>query len=185
MGNNISISDFEVGNIIKNEFDGITRDLLKQYAKASGDTNPIHINDEIAEKAGLKGVIGHGLFSFGFITKLFEELLDFEKGGKLIECGVQMRAVVRCGDTLVTKATVTKIEGKRVFFDIEQRTITPIQIEDDDGKILKKFEAAERGYISEKDRENDLIHTKQVSEGKLIYRDRLACPGNAIIELYD
>jgi acyl dehydratase len=182
---NISISDFEVGKVFETEFDQITRDLLKQYAKASGDTNPIHISDEIAEKAGLKGVIGHGLFSFGFITKLFEEMLDYERKGKLIECGVEMRGVVRCGDTLITQATVKKIEGKRVTFDIEQRTITPIKIEDQDGNIIKEFEAAERGYISDKDRGRGLIHTKPVPKGILTYRDRLACPGHAIIELYN
>jgi hypothetical protein len=34
----VKISDLKVGQSLKNEFDGITRDLLKQYAKASGDT---------------------------------------------------------------------------------------------------------------------------------------------------
>ncbi|MEJ2249531.1 MAG: MaoC family dehydratase [Candidatus Lokiarchaeota archaeon] len=179
----VTVSDFKVGQIQTTEFDQITRDLLKQYAKASGDTNPIHTSDEIAEKAGLNGVIAHGLFSFGFITKFFEELLNYEEYGKLIECGVEMRGIVRCGDTLVTKTTVTKIDGQKVFFDIEQRTITPIYIQDDDGNIIKEFEAAKRGYISDKDKERDLIHTKQIQEGTLTYRDRLACPGNAIIEL--
>ncbi|TFF94253.1 MAG: acyl dehydratase, partial [Promethearchaeota archaeon] len=62
----VKISDLKVGDKIKNEFDQINRKLLRKYAKASGDTNPIHTNDAIAEKAGLKGVIAHGLFSFGF-----------------------------------------------------------------------------------------------------------------------
>ena len=69
----VSISEIRRGQVIRNEFDQITRELLKRYAIASGDTNPIHTNDVIAEKAGLKGVIAHGLFSFGFITKLFED----------------------------------------------------------------------------------------------------------------
>ena len=65
----VKISDLKVGQVLKTEFDGITRDLLQQYAKASGDTNPIHTNDAVAKAAGLKGVIAHGLFSLGFITK--------------------------------------------------------------------------------------------------------------------
>ena len=52
----VKISDLKVGQVFTNEFEGITRDLLKQYAKASGDTNPIHVNDAVAEAAGLKGV---------------------------------------------------------------------------------------------------------------------------------
>lgn len=35
-------------------------DLIK-YAGASGDFNPIHTIDEAAEKAGLPGMIAHGM----------------------------------------------------------------------------------------------------------------------------
>lgn len=181
----VKISDLEVGKTIKNEFDGITRDLLRQYAKASGDTNPIHTNDTVAERAGLKGIIAHGLFSFGFISKLFEDFLEQGKFGKIIEIGVEMRAMVRCGDFLTTEATIKKIEDKRVYFDVKQTTITNVDIKDKDGNIIKQFEAGERGYISEKDIERGLVKTKDVPEGILTYRERIATPGEAIIELFE
>ena len=133
----VTISDVEVGQVIKDEFDQITRELLKMYASASGDTNPIHTRDDIAEKQGLGGVIAHGLFSFGFITKLFEDFLNGERDGELIEIDVDMRGMVRCGDNLVTEATVKNIEKKRVFLDIVQRTITPVDIRDSNGNIVK------------------------------------------------
>ena len=179
----VKLSDLSVGQVIKNEFSGITRDLLKRYAKASGDTNPIHTNDAIAERAGLKGVIAHGLFSFGFISKLFEDFLEQGKYGKLNEIGVEMRGMVRVGDLLITEATISKIEGKKVYFDIVQTTITNVDIKDNNGNTVKKFEASERGYISEKDIERGLIKTREVPEGILTYRERVATPGQAIIEL--
>jgi acyl dehydratase len=181
----VKISELKVGQVLRNEFDGITRDLLKQYAKASGDTNPIHTNDAVAERAGLKGVIGHGLLSFGFITKLFEDFLEYDKYGKIIDTKVQMRGMVRCGDLLITEATVKNIEGKRIYFDIEQTTITNVDIKDKNGNIVKQFEAGERGYISEKDIKRGLVKTQEVSEGVLTYRERLATPGEAIIELFE
>ncbi|MFW9826190.1 MAG: MaoC family dehydratase [Candidatus Thorarchaeota archaeon] len=181
----VKISDIKVGQVLRNEFDGITRDLLQQYAKASGDTNPIHTNDAVAERAGLKGVIGHGLLSFGFITKLFEDFLEYGKYGKIIDTKVQMRGMVRCGDLLITETTVKKIEGKRVYFDIEQTTITNVDIKDKNGNLVKQFEAGERGYISEKDIKRGLVKSKEVSEGVLTYRERLATPGEAIIELLE
>ncbi len=181
----VKISDLKVGQVLKTEFDGISRDLLKKYAKASGDTNPIHTNDVVAERAGLKGVIGHGLLSFGFISKFFEDFLEHGKFGNLIEIGVQMRGMVRCGDLLITEATVKKIEGKKVYFDVVQTTITNVDIKDKDGKLIKQFEAGERGYISEKDIERGLVKTKEVSEGTLTYRERVATPGEAIIELFE
>ncbi len=174
------ISDIKVGQVIRFEFDQINRELLRRYAKASGDTNPIHTTDAVAERAGLKGVIAHGLFSFGFLTKMLDEFVGEE--GKIIEIGIKMTAMVRCGDNLITKAEVTKIEGKRVYLDIEQRTITPVEIKKD-GNVIKKFEAGERGYISEKDIARDLVKTKEVDGGTLTYRERVAAPGHAIIEL--
>ncbi|MHA1195299.1 MAG: MaoC family dehydratase [Promethearchaeota archaeon] len=181
----VKISDLKVGDIIRNEFDGITRELLRRYAKVSGDTNPIHTNDAIAEKAGLKGVIAHGLFSFGFISKLFEDFLSGERDGKIIEIDIEMRAFVRCGDLLITEATVSKIEGKRVYFDVKQTTITKVDIKDKDGNIIKQFEAGERGYITQKDIDRGLVKTKEVEEGILTYRERVATPGHAIIELFE
>jgi len=181
----VKISDIKVGQVIKNEFNQITRELLKEYAKASGDTNPIHTSDEIAIKAGLKGIIGHGLFSFGFISKLFEDFLNQEEYGKLIDIDIEMRGMVRCGDILVTEAKVTKIEGKRVYFDVTQTTFTNVDIKDKDGNIIKQFEAGERGYISEKDIERNLVKTKEVDNGILTFRERVSMPGTATIELYD
>jgi acyl dehydratase len=181
----VKISDLKIGQIFKNEFDGITRDLLKQYAKASGDTNPIHINDAVAKAAGLKGVIAHGLFSLGFITKLFEELLEHGKYGKIIELDVEMRGMVRVGDKLVSEATIEKIEGKKVFLNVKQTSFTNVDIKDKNGNIVIQFEAGERAYISEKDIERGLVKTKEVEEGTLTYRERVATPGTAIVELFE
>lgn len=181
----VKVSDLKVGQVLKNEFEGISREILKQYAKASGDTNPIHTNDVIAERAGLKGVIAHGLLSFGFITKLFEDFLEHGKFGKIIDIAVQMRGMVRCGDLLITETIVNKIEGKRVNFEVKQTTITSVDIKDKEGNIVKQFEAGERGYITEKDIQRGLIKTKEVPEGILAYRERIATPGSAIIELFE
>ncbi|MHA2009542.1 MAG: MaoC family dehydratase [Promethearchaeota archaeon] len=181
----VRIEDLKVGQIIKSEFEGITRDLLKQYAKSSGDTNPIHVNDAVAEAAGLKGVIAHGLFSLGFITKIFEDLLEHGKYGMIVDINIEMRGMVRVGDRLVTEVTVEKIEDKRVFFNIKQTSLTSIDIKDKNGNLIKQFEAGERGYISEKDIERGLVKTKEVNEGTLTYRERVAIPGSAILELID
>ncbi len=181
----VKLSDYKVGDVVEDQFEGVTRDLLKAYAKASGDTNPIHTNDVVAERVGLKGIIAHGLFSTGLITKLFEDHLEQGKAGKLIEVNIEMRGFVRCGDRIITKATVNNVDGKRVYFDVEQRTITNVDIKDTNGNLVKQFEAGERGYISEKDIERGLVKTKDAPEGILTYRERVSTPGTAIIELFE
>jgi hypothetical protein len=90
---------------------------------------------------------------------------------------------VRCGDLLVTEGTITKIDGKRVYLDVTQTTFTYFDIKDKDGNIIKQFEAGERGYITQKDIDRGLVKTKEVEEGTLTYRERIATPGKAIIEL--
>jgi acyl dehydratase len=39
----------------------VTREQIRAYAEASGDHNPIHLDDDAARAAGLPGVIAHGM----------------------------------------------------------------------------------------------------------------------------
>ena len=47
----------EVGTLLPERIFYIDRALLKQYADASGDQNPIHQNEEFAKSVGLPNVI--------------------------------------------------------------------------------------------------------------------------------
>jgi acyl dehydratase len=46
----------------------ITLDMLKLYAKASGDYNAIHTDEAAALQAGLPGIIAHGMLTAGFLA---------------------------------------------------------------------------------------------------------------------
>jgi acyl dehydratase len=39
----------------------VTREQIQAYAEASGDRNPIHLDEEFARSVGLPGVIAHGM----------------------------------------------------------------------------------------------------------------------------
>ncbi|WP_313235757.1 MaoC/PaaZ C-terminal domain-containing protein [Sporosarcina ureae] len=45
----------------------ITKVQLAQYAGASGDFNPLHLDDDFAQKIGMDGVIAHGMLVMGFL----------------------------------------------------------------------------------------------------------------------
>jgi len=47
----------------------ITRELIKRYAFVSRDHNPIHVDDEVAKKSGLPGVIAHGMLTAAYMAK--------------------------------------------------------------------------------------------------------------------
>jgi acyl dehydratase len=42
-----------------------TKEQIAAYAEASGDHNPIHLDDEFARSVGLPGVIAHGMLQMG------------------------------------------------------------------------------------------------------------------------
>src|SRR5690554_5899720 len=54
-----------VGQIVAEAGYTFTRDSLVRYAAASGDFNPIHYRDDVAQSVGLSGVLAHGMLTMG------------------------------------------------------------------------------------------------------------------------
>ena len=52
----------------------LDRALLKQYADASGDQNPIHQNEEFAKSVGLPNVIAHGMLTMALVGQYVSEI---------------------------------------------------------------------------------------------------------------
>jgi acyl dehydratase len=50
-----------------------TREQIAAYADASGDHNPIHLDDEFARKVGLPSVIAHGMLQMGIAATVAAE----------------------------------------------------------------------------------------------------------------
>ena len=60
-----SLDSLSVGDIVAESSFPLTRDSLVRYAGASGDFNPIHYRDDVAESVGLPGVLAHGMLTMG------------------------------------------------------------------------------------------------------------------------
>ena len=54
-----------VGQVVAEANFAFTRDSLVRYAGASGDFNPIHYRDDVAQSVGLPGVLAHGMLTMG------------------------------------------------------------------------------------------------------------------------
>ena len=59
------LESLETGEIVAESSFALTRDALVRYAGASGDFNPIHYRDDVAEAVGLPGVLAHGMLTMG------------------------------------------------------------------------------------------------------------------------
>ena len=59
----------EVGTVIAERVFCVDRELLKRYADASGDHNPIHQDEVFAKSVGLPDVIAHGMLTMALVGK--------------------------------------------------------------------------------------------------------------------
>ena len=80
-----------------------------RYAGASGDFNPIHIDEEFAKQVGLPGRILHGLWTMAQVARAHTEAA----GGpdRLKRLSVQFRGMGRLNEEIVVTGTVTAIDG--------------------------------------------------------------------------
>src|SRR5260370_14424037 len=53
----------------------VTVEQIRQCAEASGDRNPIHLDDTFARSAGLPGVIPHGMMTMAFANQIITHSL--------------------------------------------------------------------------------------------------------------
>ena len=105
--------------------------LTNRYAGASGDFNPIHIDEEFAKAVGLPGRILHGLWSMAQVARAQTEAAGGP--GHLKRLSVQFRGMgVPEQEVLVTGA-VREISGGRATIDT---------VAEQDGKqIIRNAEA--------------------------------------------
>jgi acyl dehydratase len=101
----------EVGAVLPEKVFYIDRELLKQYADASGDQNPIHQNEEFALSVGLPNVIAHGMLTMALVGKYVS---DFAGGSaKVLEYGARFTkpVIVPAGEKvdLTVSATVSEL----------------------------------------------------------------------------
>lgn len=76
-----------------------------RYAGASGDFNPIHINDAFAREVGLPGRILHGLWSMAQVARAAQDAAGGP--GRLRSLSVQFRSPGAIGEEVVVSGTIT------------------------------------------------------------------------------
>ena len=83
--------------------------LTIRYAGASGDFNPIHIDEGFAKQVGLPGRILHGLWTMAQVARAHTEAAGGPE--ELKRLSVQFRGMGRLGEEIVITGTVQGVEG--------------------------------------------------------------------------
>ncbi|MDA0733164.1 MAG: MaoC family dehydratase [Chloroflexi bacterium] len=87
----------------------ITQEQLNQYADASGDHNPLHLDARFAQTTQFGGIIAHGMLTLAFVS----EMMVSAYGRCWLESGslrVRFKGAAYVGDRVETWGQVTKRE---------------------------------------------------------------------------
>jgi len=90
----------------------ITEADILLFAGVSGDTNPVHINAEVAAASMFRERIAHGMLSASLISTVLGTRLP---GAGTIYLGqnLKFRAPVKIGETVTATVTVTALDAAR------------------------------------------------------------------------
>lgn len=134
------VADLEVGQEIGSRTVELDRAALVRYAGASGDLNPIHWNDVVAQAVGLPGVIAHGMLTMGSVVALVTDWA--QDPGAVIDYQTRFSRPVAVPNPGVSAVEVTGVVGA---LDAEADTARiDLTVTFDGARVLAKCQAVVR-----------------------------------------
>jgi 3-hydroxybutyryl-CoA dehydratase len=90
----------------------VTEADLLMFAGVSGDTNPIHLDQDFASRTMFEGRIAHGMLTAALISTVLGTKLP-GPGAIYVGQSIRFLAPVRIGDTVIARAVVEEINQER------------------------------------------------------------------------
>ena len=107
-----TITELKIGDTLEVTLDPVSRLDLIKYAGASGDFNPIHTIEAEAKNAGLPGIIAHGMWTMGNLSKLFTPYY----GEGYIK--VRFASMVFLDDVITLRAELAEERDEELLFNV-------------------------------------------------------------------
>ena len=95
---------------------------IVMFAGVSGDINPVHLNHEFAAETIFQGRIAHGMLTASFISTVIGTKLP-GPGCIYVSQTLRFKAPVKSGDTVIARATVTKLVPEKRFVEIKTQCL--------------------------------------------------------------
>ena len=112
-----TLTQLQIGESLPEvQLEPVSRTDLIKYSGASGDFNPIHTIDDEAKKAGLPGIIAHGMWTMGNLAKLFTE---YYEEGFVQDYSIRFKGMVFLNDVVTLKATLKELQDQNLRFIVE------------------------------------------------------------------
>jgi acyl dehydratase len=128
---NVHFEDLQEGDEITGwpPVENISRTHFVRYAGASGDFNPMHHDDTVAQAVGYPSVFGHGMFSAGVLSHY---LTDWVGVGNVRKLGFRFKGQLYPGRTISFKAKVTR----KYKENGENRIDADVEVTDDQETVI-------------------------------------------------
>jgi acyl dehydratase len=109
-----------VGTALEEKVFYIDRAMLKAYADASGDQNPIHQNEEFAVSVGLPNVISHGMLTMALVGKYVSDWAGGAAAVKEFSARFIKPVIVPADKKvdLTVSGVVTEVVGDRITLEL-------------------------------------------------------------------
>lgn len=116
---------------------------IVSFASVSGDTNPVHLEEDFARQTRFKERIAHGLLSASFISAVLGTRLP-GPGCIYLSQNLKFRAPVRIGDTVTATVTITAIDPEKgkVSFETVCKVGEDVVVDGEAQLLVSKREAA-------------------------------------------
>ena len=98
----------------------VTTEDVHGYAEASGDRNPLHLDDHVARGVGFPSVIAHGMLTMGHLASCLTSWLG--DGGRIVRLRTPFRAVVLPDDVIVAGGRVKTVD------DLARRAVLEVWV---------------------------------------------------------
>jgi acyl dehydratase len=110
----------EVGTKLDEKDFYVDRAMLKAYADASGDQNPIHQDEAFAKSVGLPNVISHGMLTMALVGNYVTQWAGGAAAVKEFSARFIKPVIVPADEkvNITVSAVVTEVDGDQITIEL-------------------------------------------------------------------
>lgn len=92
--------------------------VVDAFARLSGDTNPLHLDDAYAKTTTFGGRIAHGMLAGAYISAVIGAKLP-GPGSIYLDQSLRFRRPVHLGDLVIARVTVKALNARRGYVTLK------------------------------------------------------------------
>ena len=115
----------EVGTKLDEKVFYVDRAMLKAYADASGDQNPIHQDEAFAKSVGLPNVISHGMLTMALVGNFVTQWAGGAAAVKEFSARFIKPVIVPADEKvdITVSAVVSEVDGDQITIELSATSV--------------------------------------------------------------